>query len=612
MADTKNFGLSGVGTTVQFGKAGPKFLANSGHFEAVTPSGTLTNVKGANAVQLTDLVTLAQLQAVQTNASNAVSSVDGFSVQLGDVTSKGDGSWSPGAVVLDNTTPVSEAVDRLNEVLAKLVPASPPNFPNGALSLTNTTGNTPVLAAGGVPDNSTTSPYTPGNAVSRTTSNPNTNTFNDVGPGDSGKIDLLVNGAVVGTKTLTGTGDSGTYNGLVISDQKDYPVATPGFWKSIDVGVSGPTSPVGVNKIKLIDSVANATNEVYFVKDSLTAAPVLSLGTVAQNALGTVGYSSGVPHYNSGGALTVGLSVANLAGETYYGGSTPLTITGANSIIVQQSYTYANQGISTPIARNTTAAVAITPVTVSVNSSNKFAVGTIQASATNVNGSSAAANVSATNILVMIGSEGGKFYEMNVTVSGLGALPNSSNAVRVNTGSGDTPAAAASTFVPSAALATYEAAVVAGVLKADQTDYSTGYLPVGPNLTSQAASQYVTFSFNRSAVSKFSILVNGSYAGCWIKLPGVSDNSSISPSGAAANGWWNMYVPYDGSGVPGEAGDPTTGCALGSVMAGTGNGVTPFVATFGTQSSTNATGNQILVRFKLNANQSITSLSFTN
>jgi hypothetical protein len=37
-----------------------------------------------------------------------------------------------------------------------------------------------------------------------------------------------------------------------------------------------------------------------------------------------------------------------------------------------------------------------------------------------------------------------------------------------------------------------------------------------------------------------------------------------------------------------------------------------YVATFGTQTSTNATGNTILVRFKLAAGQSVSALSFTN
>ncbi len=37
-----------------------------------------------------------------------------------------------------------------------------------------------------------------------------------------------------------------------------------------------------------------------------------------------------------------------------------------------------------------------------------------------------------------------------------------------------------------------------------------------------------------------------------------------------------------------------------------------FALTFGAQSSTNAAGNVILVRFRLNAGQSVTALAFSN
>jgi hypothetical protein len=157
-------------------------------------------------------------------------------------------------------------------------------------------------------------------------------------------------------------------------------------------------------------------------------------------------------------------------------------------------------------------------------------------------------------------------------------------------------------------LATYEASVVAGVLSNDVTDYATGYLPVGPDYsTGRAGAQYATFAFDRSALSAFKIIVSGSYAGCWVKLPGVTDQSNISPN--APNGWMNAFASYTGAGVPGNSADTTAGCALGGVMTGASG---TFQITFGTQSSTNATGNQVLVRLKLNAGQSITALSFSN
>ena len=135
-----------------------------------------------------------------------------------------------------------------------------------------------------------------------------------------------------------------------------------------------------------------------------------------------------------------------------------------------------------------------------------------------------------------------------------------------------------------------------------------GYLPSGPNYsTGRSSAQYVTFSFNRNAVSNFKINVIGTYTGCWIKLLGVSDNSNISPH--AVNGWWNAGLAYNGAGVPGNISDLTNGCAVGSVMSGTSG---TYDVTFGPQTSSNATNNTILVRFRLNSLQSISSLSFSN
>jgi hypothetical protein len=105
----------------------------------------------------------------------------------------------------------------------------------------------------------------------------------------------------------------------------------------------------------------------------------------------------------------------------------------------------------------------------------------------------------------------------------------------------------------------------------------------------------------------FKINITGTYIGCWIKLPGVTDDAAIAPN--ALNGWLDASLSYDGSGVPGEAGDTAAGCAVGTVMGG-GSG--SFTITFGTQTSSNATGNEILVRLKLNANQSVTALTFSN
>lgn len=529
---------------------------------------------------------------------------DGFELPLGDIVAHGDGSWTPGAVPLDDETPVSEAVDRLNEVLGKLVPAQPPMFPNGVLAVANTAGNTPRLATG-VTDHAG-STLKPGDSVTRITAGGvNSNVFQDVGPGDAGDLTASLNGVVVATKTLTGEGDNGAVDGLAVADQKDYPAATPGFWKSIDVSLSGLAAPIGVNKVRVAHSGAGQTNEVVFVRDAGTGVPTITAGAIAQTAAGTLAYSSGVPHYGDGATLSVDLTLANLVpGETYYGGSDPVTISGTNGIISADVLSYAALGLTTPMARGDVSAYPITTVSVAIDGANVHNVGILQATARNVNGASAATTIQAKNILVKRGSAGSRINEMSVPVTGLGSAPNGNAAVRKSLPGGPTPAGVAATWDSTPTPAVHEALVVAGVLKHDQTDYSS-YLPAGPDMsTGRAAEQYVTFSFNRSALSAFKIAVTGTYADCRIKLPGASDNEPNAP-----NGWWNAFKPYDGAGVPGEAGDTDAGCALGAVMTGaTGT----FQITFGTQSSTNATGNEILVRFRLNAGQAITALSFTN
>ena len=300
-----------------------------------------------------------------------------------------------------------------------------------------------------------------------------------------------------------------------------------------------------------------------------------------------------------------GVTMSNIAGETYYNGN-PIVFSGTNAIIASQAKTYATIGVTTPVARQTTA-TALSNQTLTIDGTNIHNSGTFQSVATNVNGSSTAANLLSTVILVKRGTPGTRIDESAVTVTGLGSSPNATAAARRGGfTNADNPALSGNAaWVSSNALATYEAAVVAGVLSHNQINYSTGYFPVGPNLsTGRTGTQYVTFSFQRDSRSNFNIVVTGTYAGCWVALPGISDLSSSTQ-------WWNMFIAYGGAGFPGDigGGNGSLGCASGTVMAG-GSGT--YLCTFGTKSSTNSTGNNILVRFKLTAGQSITALSFTN
>ena len=161
----------------------------------------------------------------------------------------------------------------------------------------------------------------------------------------------------------------------------------------------------------------------------------------------------------------------------------------------------------------------------------------------------------------------------------------------------------------SSTLLATDATVVAAKLQYDVTNYSTGYYPVGPNLSSgRAASQYFTFKFNYAALSSFYIHYTGTLAGLWIACPGVTDTPA-SPT----NGWLNAAVAYAGSGVPGTGtgGNGSNGCAVGTAATLNSNGTYNINVTFGSVNTSSAgnKSNEVYVRVKLTSGQSLTVLN---
>jgi hypothetical protein len=146
------------------------------------------------------------------------------------------------------------------------------------------------------------------------------------------------------------------------------------------------------------------------------------------------------------------------------------------------------------------------------------------------------------------------------------------------------------------------------VLKHDQTNYSTGYLPVGPDLSSgRSGTQYFTFKFVRTDVSKFDITYAGNIAGMWVALPG-----SVIDSSSGANGWINMTQAYAGAGYPGinSPGNGSDGCSLGgAVVPNVTTASVSKTCTFGTVSSSSTADNEIYIRIALIAGQTVTGLS---
>jgi len=204
--------------------------------------------------------------------------------------------------------------------------------------------------------------------------------------------------------------------------------------------------------------------------------------------------------------------------------------------------------------------------------------------------------------------------ETNIPVTSVGS--GSGNALRIiNPGSSDNPTilSTASFNSETSTLETYDAVVVGngsqGIIKHDQTDYSTGYLPAGPNLSAgRSGSQYFTFKFTRSAVSKFDIQFTGTVAGVWVALPGSSIDGT-----STINGWLDMSQSYAGAGIPGGniggGGNGSNGCALGGIINLNSSGTQRRTCTFGTVSSSSTTNKEIIVRIKVNSGQSVSALS---
>jgi hypothetical protein len=217
------------------------------------------------------------------------------------------------------------------------------------------------------------------------------------------------------------------------------------------------------------------------------------------------------------------------------------------------------------------------------------------------------------NVLYITGtvSSASRIEEANVfvgTTIGVG----SGLAFRIeNPGSTNTPVYtgnAAAFNSQTGPLQTYDSTVVANVLKHDQTNYATGYLPAGPNLSAgRSGTQYFTFKIIRTSVSKFDVKWSGNIAGLWVALPGSTIDST-----SGANGWIDMSTAYGGAGIPGvnPPGNGSDGCALGGVAplnsVQTNKAVT---ATFGTVSSSDTATNEIYIRLALTSGQSVTALS---
>ena len=527
------------------------------------------------------------------------------------------GGFKSGAFTISDTDHTKDSINELNFILGKLVPAAPTTFNGLSLSIQTNAGNR-RLCAGFTPTNNTggSAPSAGTQYARNTDSTVSTATINDVGPGDNGTVIGYVNATNVGNITLDTNVNNGTNGALVISDNKDAANSTRDsgidaeFYQVYDVRLLNAASPDGFNKAYINHGSAN-TQEVFWYEDpSTVSAPVISFSGITEPPSPTLSYSSGIAHYteSTNNTFTYVLTVTNASGDMY----------SNNTFVTQDSNTgsaFANTGNknytdfaggTNPPAQNYGVGTGVTTLvsgvprnihnTITSNHFNRYDASTPYGSHNNQRVSySTALNIMGTTATTS------QVDEDNINVTGtLGT--GSGNAVRVNGGAtGDTPTPVSSAFNASATPAVYEAIVRGGTLRHDVTNYSSGYLPVGPNFSSgRTGNQYFQVLLTRGAVSEFKINVTGTYAGCFVCLP---ENSTWTTGLSNTNGWADMSNAYSGAGNPNNA---DNGCALGSLMTGSSGS---FTCVFGEESSSNG-NNKILIRFKLTSGQSISTISF--
>ena len=538
--------------------------------------------------------------------------------------------------------------------------AAPQGLSTKSISLALPSGSSPKLAAGATDNSNGSSTLTAGDDVQRNTA---TSGFieSSVIPtfaynASAGTLHAKVNGANDGSITLSSGDDTAHVGALDLTEESDYNLLNasgssisfgssiyhPALYSGFKAKVKKATNStsVGINTFQLSHTVTGDTNLVEFVKDTMTDTPIVTEGSIAEKTAGTYRYISGVPYYNTGSPVITlsGVTIDDWIGQTYMNTPSPFTIesgtnlegTSQSAITSPQSYSYAlidgattfltggipnaNTGNGTPYS--------IGPVDVNITSSSVRTVEQLRTRGLNVNGYGDY-QAQSEKIAVHTAAQTG-ISEIAISVSNSLGSTHTDDGVRIfdfNADTTDTPAFnGATNFYTTSAYSeasdpgvegTQEATIRLGVLEHNVVNYSTGFLPIGPDRSGDTGTQYFTMAFRRSAVSKFRINITSSgISGLWLAVPGTDIDTASS-----LNGWLRADQAFGGSGTPGA--DTTNG---GNGSDGVANGPANTISnntslsgnyemTLGIVSTTSATGNVVLVRIALAAGQSVSSLS---
>jgi hypothetical protein len=608
--------LTGIDSTgIQNGTSNVRIPAADGNIELNVGGGleaniTSTGVNVAGTMNVVGIIT-------SPSTSGAID------IALGTPT---QGSLTSNALTLTTASSVSNSIAQLNNILGKLVPSSPPDFPASQTIAIQSTSSYRMADGFTQPDNTAggTAAVSAGDTVSKTrrSSSYNVNAITNAGPGDSGTISVQLNGTAAGSRTLTTSLDgAGTYSNLIITNNVDYNAIDSsvalGFWSVFTSDASGSVTS-GWNEVLIDDTATTSSNkDTWYYDDANPGTPQFSSVTFTADASPSYTYSSTVPHYNNTNSFPIGFSVNRLSGNMYPTSDTFVSGSSGGAFGSPSSVTYSTAGVTTPLAAQLHVASGTQAVTTTASVISGFGSSASGPSVSVFNSYSTGVQsfTPSGTVLYKTGtsSSSSRIEEANVYIgSTIGSGSGLAQRI-INPGSTNTPSFSASATVfnsETGTLEVYDSTVVADVLSHDETDYSSGYLPVGPDLSAgRNGTQYFTFKFTRTSVSKFDVKFSGTLAGAWVAVPGSTIDAASNQ-----NGWVELTTAYAGSGVPGAntgaGGNGSDGCALGGTIT-TGSSVSneATTATFGTVSSSSTATNEIYVRIALTSGQSITALS---
>jgi hypothetical protein len=536
------------------------------------------------------------------------------------------GALVTNAVSLTTNTTVTDSIAELNYVLNKLIPLPPNPFPGPNPIITiNGLGNSLRMCDDPQIDNTATGGHAvlPGTVITNVlrTNVYSTNTIANVGPGDAGTVTVYLNGSPAGSANLTGS-SNGTYGNLIISQNQDYhnvfANVVAGFWSSFSAQATGRVQP-GWNEVYIADTktTSNTSTANWYYDASDPGIPAFANVHVI-NSSNVVTYSSTIPHYTNAAVFAFSANVSRLSGDMFPASNVFVTGTSGGAFIQPASVSYGQAlGVPFPLTHNLYVTSGSAQFTTTANVISGFGSSTAGPTITVNNSYHQGTHVFSPGATVLYKTGvSNQIEETILPIAAEGAVGSSPGIPFriVNPGNTDTPAYTgqeAPFDSKSGPLTTSDATVVASVLKFDQTNYSVGYLPVGPDLSGQASNaQYFTFKFNRSSISKFDIKYTGTVSGIWVAMPGSRTDQTSS-----LNGWLDLGTSYAGSGIPGSltVGNGVDGCALGGIIpVNTPVTAGSYTATFGGVSSTDPITHithDIYVRIKFSPGQSVTALS---